>query len=606
MTYFLKLRQFTAFFKRLFKMEMIDIEVDPERWKYKNIKEGCAVMRLKTDRVFYNPVQEFNRDMSIAVLAVFTKKYKQEQLEKAEKKAKGQILEDKKGDESLTHERVAPKVEQAHVPITILEALSATGLRSIRYAREVPNVTKIIANDISEQAVETIKDNIEYNYVGHLVEVSHDDACMLMYKHKHPLKRFTAIDLDPYGCPSIFLDSAVQSVADGGLLLVTATDMAVLTGNLPDTCYAKYGAISLRTQSCHEMALRILLQCIEQHANRYTRYIVPLLSMSVDFYIRVFVEVRSGAIHCKKSASKMSMVYHCVGCDTVTLQPLSANPSPSNPDQEKSYLPPAPPVGEFCTHCNQRHRLGGPIWSAPIHDEEFVEDVMKYVEKSMNVLGTARRIEGLLAVVREELPAPLYCTLDRLCGAVHLGSMPMRLVRSALLNGGYKVSYSHTSRLSVKTDAPARFLWDIVRSWEKQKPLKPAKLEADPVAKYILSQEITSKVDLTMRPDANPESRKVGKLLFQFNPTPHYGPGSRAAIKVGERRAKALKNQNKKKGPFNENKRHHSPWASHTPSKKLAVSTLRIYVGSDDDTDSKPKEEIQEKQPDTVKENENQ
>ena len=37
---------------------------------------------------------------------------------------------------------------------------------------------------------------------------------------------YDAVDLDPYGSPSHFLDSAVQAVAEGGLLLVTATDMA--------------------------------------------------------------------------------------------------------------------------------------------------------------------------------------------------------------------------------------------------------------------------------------------------------------------------------------------------------------------------------------------
>lgn len=75
---------------------------------------------------------------------------------------------------------------------------------------------------------------------------------MFMYKCKKE-QRFDAIDLDPYGCPSKFLDSAVQAIKDGGLLLVTATDMAVLAGNSPETCYSKYGAISLRTKSCHEM-----------------------------------------------------------------------------------------------------------------------------------------------------------------------------------------------------------------------------------------------------------------------------------------------------------------------------------------------------------------
>ena len=37
---------------------------------------------------------------------------------------------------------------------------------------------------------------------------------------------YDVVDLDPYGSPSHFLDSAVQSVAEGGLLMVTATDMA--------------------------------------------------------------------------------------------------------------------------------------------------------------------------------------------------------------------------------------------------------------------------------------------------------------------------------------------------------------------------------------------
>lgn len=74
-----------------------------------------------------------------------------------------------------------------------------------------------------------------------------------MYAHKND--RFDVIDLDPYGSPTIFLDSAVQAIKDGGLLLVTATDMAVLAGNTPETCYVKYGAVSLRTQSCHEMVI---------------------------------------------------------------------------------------------------------------------------------------------------------------------------------------------------------------------------------------------------------------------------------------------------------------------------------------------------------------
>lgn len=60
--------------------------------------------------------------------------------------------------------------------ITILEALSATGLRSIRYAKEIPGVKEIIANDISQRAVDVIKNNAIYNEVHNIVVPSHSDA----------------------------------------------------------------------------------------------------------------------------------------------------------------------------------------------------------------------------------------------------------------------------------------------------------------------------------------------------------------------------------------------------------------------------------------------
>lgn len=60
--------------------------------------------------------------------------------------------------------------------MVILEALAATGLRSIRYAKEVPGVKRIVANDLSPSAVESLKANISFNNVEHLVIPSHNDA----------------------------------------------------------------------------------------------------------------------------------------------------------------------------------------------------------------------------------------------------------------------------------------------------------------------------------------------------------------------------------------------------------------------------------------------
>lgn len=58
----------------------------------------------------------------------------------------------------------------------ILEALSATGLRSIRYAKEVDNVEQIIANDLSKEAVEMIGRNVKNNNVEDIVIPNFADA----------------------------------------------------------------------------------------------------------------------------------------------------------------------------------------------------------------------------------------------------------------------------------------------------------------------------------------------------------------------------------------------------------------------------------------------
>lgn len=54
----------------------------------------------------------------------------------------------------------------------LLEAFSASGLRSIRYAKEIRGLDEIIANDISQKAVETIRRNVGINGVDDTVTPS--------------------------------------------------------------------------------------------------------------------------------------------------------------------------------------------------------------------------------------------------------------------------------------------------------------------------------------------------------------------------------------------------------------------------------------------------
>ncbi|XP_062142036.1 tRNA (guanine(26)-N(2))-dimethyltransferase [Drosophila sulfurigaster albostrigata] len=543
------------------EVDEVKLEETPPANPNPNIITERNANIISGGNVFYNPVQEFNRDLSIAVLNVHFQRLAKERAEKLLKQQQRSKLKQQENGEQLT-----PTPTEATSPannnyvagtkyddgMRILEALAATGLRSIRYAQEIAGVRQIIANDLSRQAVESINTNVRHNGVEHLIESSHADAMTLMYTSTAPEKRFDAVDLDPYGCPNRFLDGAMQCIADGGLLLVTATDMAVLAGNAPEACYVKYGSVPLRMKCCHEMALRILLHCIESHANRHGKYIEPLLSISADFYVRIFVRVYAGQAQCKYSMSKQSWIYQCTGCETFTLQPLGTvrAKSAEQPHLVKFGIPTGPAVNTLCEHCNHRHHLGGPIWSAPIHNMQFVEQLLEAVQTTpLKELGTQRRIVGVLSVVQEELPdIPLYYTPDKLCCVLKLEIVPMLKMRSALLHAGYRVSYSHASKNSLKTDAPPAVLWDLLRCWSKRHPVREdRKIPGTPLA-AILAKPCSQDYEFDqLHSAANPSSRKNALSRFQENPAPHWGPGTRATIMIGENKLpKSYRNQNKK------------------------------------------------------------
>lgn len=496
----------------------------------KVIIEGSAKI-FEEGNVFYNPVQEFNRDMSICVLNTFLSIYNKEL-----------------ADTEAKRQKVRPKKK-----VRILEALAATGLRSIRYAKEVEGFDEVVANDLLAEAVKMIKKNVEANGVEDKVEISHSDAMTLMYTSTSFDKRFTVIDLDPYGTPTRFLDAALQSIDDGGLLLVTATDMAVLCGNTPEACIVKYGSVPLRSKACHEMGLRILLRFIESTANRYGRYIKPLLSLSIDFYVRVFLRVYTGQLQCKESSTKQSMVYQCTGCEAITLQPLAVRKvNPENPKSVKFSLPTGPFVTPNCEHCGSKHHMGGPIWSSNLHDNSFVNELMNHVKANGTHLGTYDRILGMLTVVQEELPdVPLYYKIDQMCSLLKMVTIPTLKMRSAILHENYRVSLSHACRNSLKTDAPISLLWDILRFWEKSNPINPVRREEEGavVLRAILSKEPEKDYEFDfIHQDANPPSRRDALARFPQNPAPYWGPGNRNTLMVeGTKSAKNIRNKNKQK-----------------------------------------------------------
>ena len=128
--------------------------------------------------------------------------------------------------------------------------------------------------------------------------VETQDAIDLMHGLRRDKNFCDVVDLDPYGTAIPFLEGAISSIANNGLLCVTFTDMAVLCARKPHVCFYKMGSAPLGKSYCHEMALRMVLYTISTMANKHGKVVEPLLSLTVDFYVRLFMRVKESPSGC--------------------------------------------------------------------------------------------------------------------------------------------------------------------------------------------------------------------------------------------------------------------------------------------------------------------
>jgi hypothetical protein len=235
--------------------------------------------------------------------------------------------------------------------------------------------------------------------------------------------------------------------------------------------------------------LRILLHNIEATAGKYKRHIEPWLSMGIDYYQRVWVRVWESPMEVKRSALKRAMVYQSTQCGSFYLQPIAQL------RDGRADLPPVPThvtAPTVCPETGGRMKIGGPIWSDPIHKKDVVDELVRRVAcyepeaahaaEGAPLLMTQDRLTGLLTAMSEELPdCPLFYYLPDLCSVLHSHVPALVDVQSALLNAGHRVSQFHKEPLAVKTDAPPHVVWDIMREYCRLHP--PAKQNPASLAK---------------------------------------------------------------------------------------------------------------------------
>ncbi|MGZ7067023.1 MAG: tRNA (guanine(10)-N(2))-dimethyltransferase, partial [Methanobacterium sp.] len=132
--------------------------------------------------VFYNPVMELNRDLSILAIKTYVKNLGRK--------------------------------------IKICDAFGGSGIRGVRYEKEIDEVENVVISDINPLAIQYIEENIKLNELDNIY-VFKEDANILLRKCRG---KFDVVDIDPFGTPSPFIESAGISLKSGGMICATATD----------------------------------------------------------------------------------------------------------------------------------------------------------------------------------------------------------------------------------------------------------------------------------------------------------------------------------------------------------------------------------------------
>jgi tRNA (guanine26-N2/guanine27-N2)-dimethyltransferase len=460
------------------------------------ITEGLAtVLPIETNEVFYNPAQVFNRDLSILAISEFASKHKK-----------------KEGE-----------------PVRVFEGLAASGLRSIRYVKELKGASfEVTANDIEKIAVERMERNATHNglVTGHDIFLTNEDAIQHLHINKN---KYDVIDLDPYGSCSMFLDSAVACVAPNGLLCVTSTDGGVLCGNQPDMAYIRYGGFALKKDYCHEMGLRVMLHAIASAAARHKRGIKVLAALSIDFYFRAFIQIIEKPDLALESMLNTGLVLQCVNCDFHRIHSMGRREGPNRKPNRLG-------VDSVCPECDSAISVGGPMYLGALHDETFSSELLDPKIDDFPGITSWAKIKALMNGLHSELPdVPLFYSLRSMSGCVKVSPPKLRVFKLFLQQLGYRVGGSHRTPNVFKTDAPHSVVFDLLRLYVES---TGAKKKED---NKLLQKNITTEIPESLNLDWNMKiDDKNEPSIFLPNPTPFWGPKQRAVASEGNS-AKRLK-----------------------------------------------------------------
>jgi tRNA (guanine26-N2/guanine27-N2)-dimethyltransferase len=306
----------------------------------------------------------------------------------------------------------------------LLDATSATGIRAIRYAKEA-GIRKAVLLDINKDAANASRRNVKANKLKFpVINKSIQEFANTANA------RYDIIDLDPFGSPAPYIHDIMKLVGDNTILMVTATDTAVLCGAHEAACIKIYNSKPLHTVLCKEAGIRILISYIARTAAQFNCGIEPMLGISDMHYMRVFLRIHYGAKNAVDSLKRTGFCVYCSNCNGFSF-----------------HKGVAPTISNRCAYCGKAASISGPMWLGDLHNGE----ILKKMSKESGELNNGSRTQ--LKTITNELDTPMFYSIPSMTKSLSIGSVSHKEVMKNLEKKGFKVSITQFEKESIKTDA---------------------------------------------------------------------------------------------------------------------------------------------------------
>jgi tRNA (guanine26-N2/guanine27-N2)-dimethyltransferase len=328
---------------------------------------------------------------------------------------------------------------------TFGDSFSGMGARALRVAVEVPEMEELYMNDINPRAIGLSRKAAELNFVTRKCNFSVSDVCkFLITPPTKNEKRFGVVDMDPFGSPAKYVDCLLRSVADSGLISVTATDTAVLCGVYHDVCLRKYYGRPINNYHANETAVRLIISLIALTAARLDLSIIPLFVHSYMHYIRLYVKVKLSNRLANKVDDDLGYLRFCFKC--------------GNREMIRDCS-----KAEDCDLCGSVYSLGGKLWISNLFDKTFIQKMININFECSSNKNFDHINKLLCTCLKENDDIPFYFLVDEIASKLRTSPLPVQKVIERLSTLGYRSSKVSLNARAFKTDAKINEILNLLR-----------------------------------------------------------------------------------------------------------------------------------------------